>query len=374
MAQKRLVSYGFLFVFLIVVVLLGITYFDVWIQYIELVTIIGAVSGLIKLIYESNKTRKLKEAEFISNLNRDFTTNDHICHLYEKLEHDYRYPKEASSITEKDVLSFVIYFTFFETLYDFIKKKIVTIENIDDLFGYRFFIMLHNPTIQKNELTADITVDSYVNIFQLYDIWLSYRVKQCHIHHRQIKKNVVMYEQNLYEKYPKFVQYLSHQKHNSKIKRASFIDLFRVYHIQKNVYNDMICKGEKDLFQPSTFYEIYRIYKQHTLFVKKNRYGVMGYIGLLKFTKHHTLTTYVTEPKKSLLIDTVVVDLPYRGLGIQLALLDTVLTHPAYQDKTWYATVAPKTKSLANFEKANFNIIHKHIKLYHDKDRCIVKK
>lgn len=185
MNQHNLVSYGVLFVLSIAVLVVGTIYFEVWIDYIEVVTLIGAISGLIKLIYESNKTRKLKEAEFISNLNRDFTTNAHINHLYEKLEHDYRYPDEPSAITHEDVLSFVIYFTFFETLYDFVKKDLVTIENINDLFGYRFFIMLHNPTIQNIELTADITIDSYVNIYHLYQLWLSFRIKSC----QKIKEN-----------------------------------------------------------------------------------------------------------------------------------------------------------------------------------------
>lgn len=111
-------------------------WFDQWSKYIEVATLVGAGTGFVKLIYESNKTRKLKEAEFMSELNRDYITNPHICQLFEKPEHDYRYPAEPWAIKDhEDVLSFVVYFTFFETLYDMIKKKIIKIENVDDLFG-----------------------------------------------------------------------------------------------------------------------------------------------------------------------------------------------------------------------------------------------
>jgi hypothetical protein len=178
MDNQRLKQYGLIFFIVIFGLILGAMYFDELMKYVEGAALIGAAIGLLKLIYESNKTRKLKEAEFVASLNRDFTSNNLICSLYQKLEHDYRKQDEPSRINEEDVVSFVVYLTFFETLHDLILKGIIKIETIDDLFGYRFFIMIHNKVVQETELTAPTLIDSYINIFKLYDKWTKHRIRK----------------------------------------------------------------------------------------------------------------------------------------------------------------------------------------------------
>ena len=75
----------------------------------------------------------------------------------------------------KDVSSVEVaqYCTFFENLYMLHRHHIANIEDLDDLFGYRFFLFINNPYIQKHYLLP--TSSSYVQIFELYKIWTQHR-------------------------------------------------------------------------------------------------------------------------------------------------------------------------------------------------------
>jgi len=376
MNSHRLTMYGFLFLGLIGLVFLGSMYFEAWSKYIEVATLIGAATGFVKLIYESNKTRKLKEAEFMSQLNRDYITNPHICKLFEKLEHDYRYKDKPSAIIkDEDVLSFVVYFTFFETLYDMIKKKIIKIESVDDLFGYRFFVFLHNQTIQDIELTNPIVMASYVNIFKLYDLWLKYRLKMVDKHGYRLNEFIYMWENNLYERHPHFLRFLKKDYNTFDIEVAKRSDLLNVYHMQNKGYKRMKKKGQQDLFEPSTWFEFYQMIRRKELFVKKANLNIQAYIGVVRLKKSHPFYAYVEQDRQSLLIDTVFVDQMYRGLNIQNELIAYVLK--AYQNEVddVLATIDPNnTKSVTNFKEEGFILYKQGLSLYGGKNRDLYIK
>jgi hypothetical protein len=230
--NQRLKQYGLIFFIVIAGLILGTMFFDELMKYVEGAALIGAAIGLLKLIYESNKTRKLKEAEFVASLNRDFTSNSLICSLYSKLEHDFRKPNDPSSISDDDVVSCVVYLTFFETLHDLIQKGIIKIETIDDLFGYRFFIMIHNPTVQKQELTAPDLISSYINIFKLYDKWTKHRLRKLKRNGKRVTESIVLWHHNLFEIHPECIDFLT-TKYHSGIEVAKLRHLWAIWRIQQ---------------------------------------------------------------------------------------------------------------------------------------------
>ena len=376
MNSSKLAIYGLVFLVCIGLVYAGSILFDQWSKYIEVATLVGAGTGFVKLIYESNKTRKLKEAEFMSELNRDYITNTHICRLFEKLEHDYRYPNEPSAIKDhEDVLSFVVYFTFFETLYDMIKKKIIKIENVDDLFGYRFFSMLHNKKVIDIELTNPIVMASYVNIFRLYDLWLKYRIKMVIKHNYKLREFVFMWENNLYENHPEFLRFLKKEYNTFEIEPANRRDIFKIYQIQRYGYRRMKKAGLGDLFEPSTFGEFNQMIKKKMLYVRKVNFAILAYIGVLIMDEKHKFYQYVDPTKKGILIDTVFVDVIYRGLNIQNKLIKYVVD--TYQADYDYAicTIDPNNKkSVDNFTEEGFTVHKENLKLYGKKNRYIYIK
>jgi ribosomal protein S18 acetylase RimI-like enzyme len=374
--NQRLKHYGLIFFVVIAVVILGAMFFDELMRYVEGAALIGAAIGLLKLIYESNKTRKLKEAEFVASLNRDFNSNSLICALYKKLEHDFRKPKETSSIDDDDVVSFVVYLTFFETLHDLIQKGIIKIETIDDLFGYRFFIMIHNPTVQKQELTAPELIGSYVNIFKLYDKWTKHRIKKLKKNGKHVSESIVLWHHNMFELHPECIEFLS-PKHHYGLQVAKPRHLFQLWNMQQRSQKHTP-KENREWFAPSRFLALKMMIFKREIYIDKSRWGIRGYMGL-KPVKRIQKSAYqssqnISDTTLVLSIDTMMVDIRYRRQGIQKHLIEYALNYAKTHGYDLVcATVSPKNlHSLNNFLKTGFYISAENVERYGGKLRHVV--
>lgn len=110
-------------------------------------TLVGTLFIAIELKNGSDVTC----SEMLIDLNNYFHDSDRLMKVYEILETaetegDYGYDrwKDVSSVEVAQ------YCTFFENLYLLYRHHIANIEDLDDLFGYRFFLFMNNPYIQEN--------------------------------------------------------------------------------------------------------------------------------------------------------------------------------------------------------------------------------
>lgn len=130
--------------------------------------------GTIFIAVELKNGQDVTCSEMLINLNNYFHDSDRLMKVYEVLE-KCEMSGEYSDEKWKDVSSVEVaqYCTFFENLYMLHKHHIANIEDLDDLFGYRFFLFTNNPYIQEHYLLP--TSSSYVQIFELYKIWSEHR-------------------------------------------------------------------------------------------------------------------------------------------------------------------------------------------------------
>lgn len=181
---------------------------------------IGLV-GFLGVILSLRADRKVKVAEFIAQYNLIFLTTPEFTNVERKLEGCYdaycRYFKnnkcskqekhnfeskcdkifgtnnlefENSTVHKKytddgaiteEYQSIVNYLVYLESFATLITQKRVRIKDIDDLFGYRFFIAVNNPVIQQNELSDD-NIKYYRGIVKAYKIWTK--------HYKHHRKNI----------------------------------------------------------------------------------------------------------------------------------------------------------------------------------------
>lgn len=130
--------------------------------------------GTIFIAIELRNSQEVSCCEQLVDLNNYFHDNDRLMEVYGVLEKSYM-AKDYSSklfagISDTDM---ACYCTFFENLYLLNHHKIAKISDLDDLFGYRFFLMTNNPYIQEHFLLP--TSSSYTQIFLLYTSWKKYR-------------------------------------------------------------------------------------------------------------------------------------------------------------------------------------------------------
>ena len=138
-----------------------------------LLTSITTVVGIVSIFLEMKRAADVAECEFIFLLQQHFETNIKIQDIYAKLEDDYL--GDDISITKKDHMNIVSYLTFLDMLCNLILKRAVVIKDIDDLFAYPFFIAVNSKKIQEHEIIP--FKDYYRNIYQIYPLWVAYRIE-----------------------------------------------------------------------------------------------------------------------------------------------------------------------------------------------------
>lgn len=148
-----------------------------------IITTVTAIIGAFAIWFQMKRERDINEAEFIMNYNISFIENPEYVELEQKLE-KYRKVIESGGnmedaeeiMTEENQQTVVNYLVYHEALAVFVKKRVLSIDSIDDLFAYRFFLIMNNPEIQRKELCPE--AQYYHGCYWLHKKWTEYRKKK----------------------------------------------------------------------------------------------------------------------------------------------------------------------------------------------------
>ena len=144
---------------------------------------VGLLFSLVVAIRQLGDSKEIARAQFLTELNKSFVENPEYTRLYNALQDclDGKCEnKEACKEKEKCLLSIPKgtvsnYLTFFETINLLLEGKVLTLEIIDNLFAYRFFLAVHSQFVQESKIIPQ--PENFVNIFRLERKWLDYRKK-----------------------------------------------------------------------------------------------------------------------------------------------------------------------------------------------------
>lgn len=132
----------------------------------DIIATITAVIGAAAIWFEMKRSKDMAEGEFVINLNESFLNNDDVKLVYRKL-----ISKEP--LSEEDRLPITEYLTFFETIYLLLERGVASLPLIDDLFSYRYFLIVNDHIVQDMELIPD--AQYYKNLYTLDHLWREYR-------------------------------------------------------------------------------------------------------------------------------------------------------------------------------------------------------
>lgn len=136
------------------------------------ITAITAILGVFGVWIQLRRKNQIKEAEFIMEYNNSFISNQELV----KVEHLLELSRKGYDVEviHKDNLQSVInYLVYHEALSALVFRKVISIEHIDDLFMYRFYLAMNNKEIQDKELCVEYQY--YKGCFKLYKKWTKYR-------------------------------------------------------------------------------------------------------------------------------------------------------------------------------------------------------
>lgn len=172
-----------------------------------LVACIAAGLVLYQLQIGDESTRhqtKVEEAEFILEYNRSFIENEKMTEMERYMECQLTGVDKGSVNTmaahRQEMINYLVYL---EGLASCVHQGVLKLEEIDDLFAYRFFLAMNHPEVQSIDLIPYATY--YRGCFMLYEKWLNYRMG-CGKYDEKDNWDIPLYDSALcncygYEKY-----------------------------------------------------------------------------------------------------------------------------------------------------------------------------
>ena len=351
--------------------------------------------GAFLIIYQLGAEKKVTCSQMLSDLNFRFIENERLMKLYSELEHAYKDPtyhlvidnNDPNKVHDNDLMG---YLTFYETLNEYVDNGVLEIGQMNDLFGDRFFKLIHNIDIQEKELYSEPS--SYVNIFELYGKWINYRtaLEKKGLGRLNVRNELAVpylyVKQRTYLKETSRVIIEPHMitlKDGSKYlyRRLFPRDFQKCQELQNGILEELKNSGNSELFYKTLddeFYESFLIDYTYGLF-DGDKLIALAIIVFNRNTSRNIVecipSEYNANFKTTITFDTIQVDAKYRKKGIQqffLAEADRIAKELGI--KHIVATVSDKNiPSKHSFEKNGYKIVDTR-KMYENLDRDIILK
>ncbi len=158
----------------------------------NIVTIITAIVGAVALFVQFKKDKDLNMASFVIDYSVQFYDIYNLNNILNELE-NCRVDKNYKLDVKKNYQDIVAYLQWLESLAALVNSNLLTIEKIDDVLSYRFFLIVNNKQIQEAEIIP--CREFYRGIFKLYEIWSTYKKKK-NLH--------IIFEENELSKCPEY--------------------------------------------------------------------------------------------------------------------------------------------------------------------------
>lgn len=331
--------------------------------------------GTIFIAIELKNSQEVTCCDMLIDQNNYFHDNDHLMKVYEALERSQGAQVDMSVWKDVEETDIACYCTFFENLYLLYRHKIARLEDLDDLFGYRFFIFTNNPYIQERHLLP--TSSSYNEIFSLYEAWLKFRRKNgSHIPGEDYAFSTEFLEKRLYLRSAegRGNEPMAEFGNQLKISRMGFKDIPEILSVQQRACDQMA--------DPNQFYPLSRQELIESLFLDT----VLGAVALNGQLAGFAVFVSCRDSSRNLgpdadllwqqsyTFDVVVSDPAWRGNGIQRQFIDLAIMKAREAGaKAILATVSPTNSfSLDNFLKKGFTVLKSGMNKYGGLERSLL--
>lgn len=150
-------------------------FFDTSNEIIETITTITAVISAFAIYIQIRKTKSVGQASFTIEISKYFYEVPGMAGFIHKFgRSNYSYNK-SYIVTNEDQPILIKYLNYIKTLATLVKENVVTIQTLNNVFAYEFFVVLNNKSVQDIEIIP--FEKFYHDIFDLFDAWQTYRVK-----------------------------------------------------------------------------------------------------------------------------------------------------------------------------------------------------
>ena len=149
--KNRIITY--ISIFLIIVALIGSLFFDsdTGSRIATIITTITAIIGAIALFIQFQRDKDLNQATFLIEYSKQFYDTYNCADILNELE-TYRKTPNYEIDVKKYYKEIVGYLEWLESLASLVNNGTLSIDKIDNVLSYRFFIIVNNKQIQAYEI------------------------------------------------------------------------------------------------------------------------------------------------------------------------------------------------------------------------------
>lgn len=138
-----------------------------------IITSLAAIVGAVALYIQMRKDKQISQASFLLEFSKYFYIMSGAGEIEEKFDRAIERGEEYDATGDVDYEGRTAYLQWCESLASLIKRGTLSVDKIDTIFSYRFFSIVNNTYIQKEELIK--FPDYYKNIFLLHKKWTEYK-------------------------------------------------------------------------------------------------------------------------------------------------------------------------------------------------------
>lgn len=180
---------------IIAFIALSIAYFfDEATKLVSITATITAVVGVFAVYIQIRKSKLIEQSSFTIEISKYFYEVPGISDLIHKLGWASDVEDSEYVVKQSDRPTLIKYLNYLKTVATLVDDKVVTVETLNNVFAYEFFIVLNNKSVQEMELTPFF--EFYTDIFELYYQWMKYRSKKGfeNVHDKNLLSDVPVYK------------------------------------------------------------------------------------------------------------------------------------------------------------------------------------
>lgn len=168
-------------------------------QTLTLITTLTAVVGAFAVYIQIRKSKLIGQSSFTMAISHYFYEVPGMTEFVHKLGRAVDVDDTEYVVTKKEKCTLIKYLNYLKTMATLVDQKVITINTLNSVFAYEFFVVVNNKSVQKLELIPNY--DKYYDVYELYHKWYNFRLKhgQAIIGEHSLLNNTTEYK-NMYSK------------------------------------------------------------------------------------------------------------------------------------------------------------------------------
>ena len=144
-------------------------------ELITLITTLTAIVGAFAVYIQIRKSKIVDQSSFTIEISKYFYEIPEISDLVHKLGKSSDVDGVEYQIKQSERQLVIKYLNYIKTLATLLESKVITVETLNNVFAYEFFMILNNKSLQELEIRQFAAF--YYDIFEMYEKWSTYKQK-----------------------------------------------------------------------------------------------------------------------------------------------------------------------------------------------------